>query len=61
MNISDVKGKKVKILSSTTSEELEDKINKFMEKCDRPIWNIQYQVAGTDHILFKYSALIIYG
>ena len=60
MNISDVKGKKVKILSSNNSDELEDKINKFMRECDRPIWNIQYQVAGTDHILFRHTALIIY-
>lgn len=61
MNISDVKGKKVKILSTSDSRELEDKINEFMRQCDRPIWNIQYQVAGTDHILFRHSALIIYG
>lgn len=61
MNISDIKGKKVKILSSSTCTELENNINKFMSEYDRPIWNIQYQVAGTDNMLVKYSALIIYG
>ncbi len=61
MNMSDVKGKKVKILSSYDAELLEEKINTFIDKCDRPIWNIQYSTAGAGNNLFDYSALIIYG
>lgn len=61
MNISDIKGKKVKILSSYNDGMLEDKINHFLLQCDRPVWNIQYQIAGADSCRFEYSALIIYG
>lgn len=61
MEMSDVKGKKVKILSSYDNVILEEKINTFIDNCDRPIWNIQYSIAGAGNNYFEYSALIIYG
>lgn len=61
MNMSDIKGKKVKILSDYDASGLEKKINKFICECDRPIWNIQYSTTAAGASFFNFSALIIYG
>lgn len=61
MNISDIKGKRVKILTSSDAERLEEMINRFIDTCDRPVWNIQYSTCASEGYYLKYSVLIIYG
>lgn len=60
MNISDVKGKKVKILTAYSEKALEEKINEFLRESDRPIWNIQFHSCANSNYV-DYSVLIIYG
>lgn len=59
MNMYNVSGKKVKILSSYDPYSLEERINEFLNE-RKNIWNIQYQTTASERGLFKFSALIIY-
>ena len=59
MNMSNVAGKKVVVISETYNQDLESKINEFLSE-HKQVWNIQYQMSGTRSQGFRYSALIIY-
>lgn len=62
MEMSNLSGKKVKILVSTDEYVLEKQINDFIQKSKCPVWNIQYQCEGSPTIGgTRYSALLIYG
>lgn len=62
MEMSNLSGKKVKILVSTDAEVLEKQINDFIQESERPVWNVQYQCVGSRTTgANRYSALLIYG
>ena len=58
MNMSNISGKKVKIISEISEFTLESAINSFLYT-HKNVWNIQYQHSTSNHG-DRYSALIIY-
>ena len=58
MNMSNVAGKKVKIIFESSEYLLEKAINQFLAEHNN-VWNIQYQHTCSNYGV-KFSALIIY-
>ena len=54
---------KVKIFDEETEEDLEEKINTFLEETEKEVINIKYQVSACvfgEEQIYCFSAMVIY-